>query len=102
MNQPGEIRAERARLIARAGVERERVVAQLRSWETPLALADEGVAAARCVRRHPEWVLGAAIVLGALRPRRAVAWARNGLIAWRVFRSVAAWSRGRRRAATSP
>ena len=102
MNQPGEIRAERARLLARAEVERERVAAQLRAWEAPLALVDRGVAAARCVRRHPEWALGAAIVLGVLRPRRALAWARNGLIAWRAFRSVSAWPRGRRRVATSP
>ena len=96
MNQVGEIRAERARLLARAAVERESVRVQLRAWEAPLALVDRSVTAARYVRRHPQWLMGAAIVLAVLRPRRALAWVRNGLIAWRAFRWVSAWPRGLR------
>jgi len=94
MNQAGEIRAERARLLARAAVERERVLVQLRAWEAPLALVDRSVAAARYVHRHPHWLIAAAVVFAILRPRRALAWMRNGLVAWRVFRSVSTWPRG--------
>jgi hypothetical protein len=94
MNRVGEIRAERARLLARAAGERERVLVQLRAWEAPLALVDRSVAGARYVHRHPQWLIAAAIVFAVLRPRRALAWVRNGLIAWRAFQWVSAWPRG--------
>jgi len=99
MNESGEIRAERERLLARAAVEREHVSAQLRAWEAPLALVDRSVAAVRCVRRHPEWLVAAAVVLAILRPRRALAWARNGLLAWRAWRWVTSSRLGRAREA---
>lgn len=90
MNRVGEIRAERARLLARAALERERVLVQLRAWEAPLALVDKSVAGARYVHRHPQWLIAAAIVFAVLRPRRALAWVRNGLIAWRALQWVSA------------
>lgn len=94
MNQVGEIRAERAQLLARAAVERERALEQLRAWEAPLALVDRGVAAARYIHRRPRWLIAVAIVFAVMRPQRALAWLRNGLIAWRAFRWVSAWPRG--------
>ena len=94
MNQVDDIRAKRAQLLARAAVERERISAQLRAWEAPLALVDRSVAAARYIRRNPQWIIGAAIVFAVLRPRRAFAWARRGLIAWRAWRWVAVSVRG--------
>ena len=86
MNPLTEIRARRAPLMARAAVERERVCVQLRAWEAPLALADKTIAAARYIRRNPQWIVAAAVLLAVLRPRRALSWARNGLIAWRTWR----------------
>jgi hypothetical protein len=94
MNHVGEMRAERARLVSRAAVERESVLVQLRAWEAPLALVDRGVAGARHLHRHPQWLIAAAVVLAILRPRRALAWVRNGLVAWRAFRWVSTWPRG--------
>jgi hypothetical protein len=88
MNQVSEIRARRAQLLVRAAVERERLSVQLRAWEAPLTLADKGIAAARYVRRHPEWIIAAVALLAVLRPRRALGWARNGLIAWRTWRWI--------------
>lgn len=88
MSRVGEIRSERARLLARAAVERESVLVQLRAWEAPLALVDRSVAAARYVHRHPQWLVAAAVGLAILRPRRALAWVRNGLVAWRALRWV--------------
>jgi hypothetical protein len=90
MNRVGRIRAERAQLLARAAVEREGVLLQLRAWQAPLALADRGVAAARYAHRHPQWLIAAAVVLAILRPRRALAWVRNGLVAWRALRWLSA------------
>lgn len=86
MNQVGAIRADRAQLLSRAAVERERVLAQLGAWQAPLALVDRGVSAARSVQRHPRWLIAAAVAFVILRPRRALAWVRNGLVAWRALR----------------
>ena len=89
-----EIRARRAHLMARAAVERERVSVQLRAWKAPLALADKGYAAAHYVRRNPQWIVAAAVLLAVLRPRRALSWARSGLIAWRAWRWISQSLRG--------
>jgi len=90
MNRLSQIRAKRARLLARAAVERERVAVQMRAWEAPLAFADKGLRAVRYVRRHPEWILAAAALLVVLRPRRAIAWARRGIAVWRTWRWMSA------------
>ena len=89
-----EIRARRAHLMARAAVERERLCVQLHAWEVPLALADKGYAAARYVRQNPQWIIAAVVLLVVLRPRRALSWARNGLIAWRAWRWISKSLRG--------
>jgi len=94
MNRLTQIRAKRALLLARAAVERERLSVQLQAWEAPLALADKGFAAARYVRRHPQWIVAAVVLLAILRPRRALSWARNGLIAWRAWRWISQSLRG--------
>lgn len=86
MNRVAEPREKRARLMARAAVERERLSAQLQAWETPLAFVDRSFAAARYIGRHPQWIVAAVVLLVVLRPRRALSWARNGLIAWRAWR----------------
>ena len=88
MNAVEEIRARRAELLARAAVERERISVQLRTWEAPLALLDRGLAVVRSLRANPQWLIAGALVLAVLRPRRAFAWARNGLIAWRTWRWI--------------
>lgn len=86
MNRLVEIRARRAHLMASAAVERERIRNQLRTWEAPLALVDTGISAARYLRRHPEWIVGPMVLLAILRPRRALAWTRNAVVAWRAWR----------------
>jgi len=94
MNRMSDIRARRAQLLARGAVERERLSVQLQAWETPLALADRALSAARYVRRHPQLLIAAAVVLAVLRPRRAFAWARRGFVAWRAWRWASASLRG--------
>ena len=94
MNTLTEIRARRAHLMARAAVERERFSVQLQAWETPLALVDRSFAAARYIGRHPQWIVAAVVLFAVLRPRRALAWARNGLIAWRAWRWISQSLRG--------
>ena len=94
MNPLTEIRARRAHLMARAAVERERISVQLHAWEAPLVLVDKSIAAARYVRRNPQWIVAAVVLLVVLRPRRALSLARNGLIAWRAWRWISQSLRG--------
>jgi hypothetical protein len=89
MNRIEEIRARRAALVARAAVERERAAVQFAHWRPRLALLDRSAAAARAVLAHPEWLAAGAAVILILRPRRVLAWARNGFLAWRTWRWVA-------------
>ena len=88
MNGLDEIRSRRAELLARAAVERERVSVQIDRWRSPFALADRAVALARAVRGHPEWAIAAAALFVVVRPRRALAWARRGIMAWRAWRWI--------------
>ena len=88
MNPLGEIRTRRAQLMARAAVERERISVQLSAWEAPLALVDKSISAVRYARQHPEWIVAALVLFAVLRPKRALTWARNGLIAWRSLRWI--------------
>jgi len=89
MNRIEEIRARRAALVARATVERARAAAQLARWRPHFALVDRLAAAGRAVLDHPEWLVAGAVVILVLRPRRVLAWARNGFLAWRAWRWVA-------------
>ena len=89
MTRIEEIRARRAALVARATVERKRAAAQLAHWRPRLALLDRATAAARAVLAHPEWMVAGAAVILILRPRRVLACARNGFLAWRTWRWVA-------------
>lgn len=81
-----EIRTRRERLLARAGAQREEVALLLVPWQTPLRIADRGLAAAAHLRTHPELVAVAVIVLLVLSPRRALRWARRAYVAWRGYR----------------
>jgi hypothetical protein len=93
MNQLEDIRERRAGLLARAALERAQISAQLEAWRAPLALLDKSLAAVRYVRRHPGWMIAAAMALAVLRPRRTFAWVRRGLIAWRAWRWAAGAAR---------
>ncbi len=93
MSKTAELRDKRARLVARAVLERERFSAQLDAWRAPLALADKGIAAGRYLRRHPQWLVAIAVVIALIRPRRAFAWARRGFVVWRTWRWISAEAR---------
>lgn len=80
-------------LLARSEALRREMARDLRSLEQPLAWADQGLAAARWLCRHPEWPIGAAALVVALRPLRAWRWGRRLFFAWRTGRRVLRWLR---------
>jgi hypothetical protein len=61
-----------------------------------LALADRGVAGLHWLRAHPEWPLGAAVVLVLLKPRRALRWGLQLWWGWRSVRRALEWIDRRR------
>jgi hypothetical protein len=81
--------AERRRLlIAQAEVQRTALALNMAPWRARLALVDRGVAAVRYVRSHPALILGVALLVAALRPRRAGTWLQRGWLAWQIGRRL--------------
>ena len=81
--------AERRReLVAQAAAQRSALADNLAPWRSRLALVDRGVAVFRTIGRHPGWIVGAALLLVALRPRRAGKWLQLGWTVWQIGRRL--------------
>ena len=83
-----ELAARRARLVAQAEAQRATLAQGMQRWRAPLAIADQGLAAVRYVRSHPVLLVGAGVLLVALRANRAAAWLQRGWVAWKVIRKI--------------
>jgi hypothetical protein len=79
---------QRERLVARAEAQRRTLEEDVEPWRGPLALADQGVAVLRHIRSHPEWLVGAVVLLAALRPRRFGKWLGRGWMSWKLLRAL--------------
>lgn len=78
----------RAQLVAQAAAQREALAQGIEPWRTPLALADQGLAAVRYLKRHPSWLIGAGVLLATMRPGIFGTWLRRGLLAWQVMHKL--------------
>ncbi|MEQ1592550.1 MAG: YqjK-like family protein [Thiobacillaceae bacterium] len=83
-----QLAAHRQQLIAKAAAQRTALRQDLVPWHARLALVDRGVAILQYVGRHPIMMLGAAILLAALRPQRSGKWLQRGWLAWQVGRRL--------------
>lgn len=75
-------------LLQQSAALRTSLALQLRPWRPRLHVADQIHAAWGWLRAHPEWVLGAGLVVVVLRPKRALRWGLrlwSGLRLWRQF-----------------
>lgn len=89
MNQKLTLLAERRRrLVEQAAAQRITLAHDLQPWRARLALVDRGVAVFRYVGRHPALIVGAALLLAALRPRGAGKWLQRGWLAWQFGRRL--------------
>ena len=78
----------RSLLIAQAAAQRTALTTAMTPWRSRLALADKGIAAVRYVRSHPALIVGAALLVAALRPRRTGTWLQRGWLAWQIGRRL--------------
>ena len=81
------------RLIARAAQQRAEIAAAVLRWDKPISVLDRGLAAARFLKEHPLVVVAASTAVIVLGRRNLLRWTGRGLIAWRAWRSVNAWTR---------
>lgn len=78
----------RSLLIAQAEAQRTALAINIAPWRARLALADKGIAVVRYVRSRPALILGVALLVAALRPRRAGTWLQRGWLAWQIGRRL--------------
>jgi len=78
----------RSLLVKQAAAQRTALTYHLEPWHARLALADRGVAAFRYIGRHPALMVGAALLLAALRPQRAGKWLQRGWVMWQIGRRL--------------
>ena len=83
-----QLAERREHLVAQAAAQRTALAQHAAPWRAPLALADRGLDILRTIRRHPAWLLGATLVLVALRPGRAGKLTRFAWVGWQVGRRV--------------
>lgn len=84
------IRERRARLVADAEAQRERVFAVVEQADRVARLFDRARDLARRASAHPVWIAAGVALVVALRPRGAIKLAATGVSLWRGWRSLRA------------
>jgi hypothetical protein len=83
--QMAAVMQRRGELLARIAAQRGQVAETAARWQTPLAIADQGVAAVRFLRERPLLVAGVASLL-VIRRRGMMGLVRLGWMAWKGYR----------------
>jgi hypothetical protein len=78
-------------LLIRSAELRVMLAQQAQVLQAPLAVADQVRAGVRWLRQHPQWPLGAALVLALRRPRRALGWASRLWWGWGLYQRLQQW-----------
>lgn len=78
----------RERLVAEAAAQRMVLAQNIEPWRAPLAVADQGLAALRYIKRRPLWVIGGAILFASLGHGRIGKWMRRGWLTWQVVHKL--------------
>lgn len=82
------IAVRRERIVAQAASQRRTLAQNVEPWRMPLALADQGITVLRYLKRHPEGIVGVAVLLAALRPGRIATWLERGWVSWQLLQSL--------------
>jgi len=87
-----ELARRKERLIARAESQRMAVGTSFRELQAPIAIVDRGLAVGRFLRAHPVLVVALVGAVTVFRRRGLVSVAGRALTAWRLWRSLSAWT----------
>lgn len=82
------IAVRREGIVAQAASQRGTLAQHVEPWRMPLALADHGMTGLRYLKRHPEGIVGIAVLLVALRPGRVATWLGRGWVSWQLLQSL--------------
>lgn len=85
-----QLAARRQQLIALAAAQRTALAYDVAPWRARLTWVDRSVAGIRYVRRHPVLMMGAALLLAALRKRQTGKWLQRGWLMWQLGRRLGA------------
>jgi hypothetical protein len=83
-----ELALRRQRLQLKAAGQRLALREDLNRLRPVFDVADKVHEGYLAVKRHPEWLVGGALVFVVVKPRVVVRWLRRGLSAWQVARQV--------------
>jgi hypothetical protein len=83
-----ELALKRQRLQLRAAEQRLALREDLARFAPLCSAADTLRSGIGQVRRHPEWLVGAALVVVIARPRAAFRWLQRGVVAWQFARQM--------------
>jgi hypothetical protein len=83
-----ELAERRATLVARAAAQRAELSQRLVPWRGALAVVDQGVAAVRYFKSHPELLAAMVTVAVVIRPRRVLGLFRRGWVLWHTVSNV--------------
>jgi hypothetical protein len=86
-----ELAARKQQLLIRSAELRVTLAHQSQTLQGPLTWADQAVSGTRWLRNHPQWSLGALLLLAVLRPRRALAWAGRLWWGWGLYQRARSW-----------
>jgi|SRR3989338_741555 len=90
--QMREVMRRRGELLASIAAQREQVAQIGTRWQAPLALADQGLSVVRFLRSRPVLIAGLAALLMIRKGGVAMGLARYGMLAWKGYRYLAAFS----------
>lgn len=97
-SREAELAARQQQLLIRSAELRVTLAHQSQTLQGPLALADQAVSSVHWLRSHPQWPLGALLLLAVIRPRRALAWAGRLWWGWGLYQRARSWlARGERK-----
>ena len=82
---------KRQRLVMRSAQLRVALATQSEALRAPLALADTACAGVQWLRHNPYALIAPALFVAALRPARALRWARRLWWGWRTLRQGGRW-----------
>lgn len=75
-------------LVKQAAMQRIALAQGIEPWRTPLAVADQGLAALRFVGQHPAWVIAGSVLLVWWWPGLGGKWLRRGWLAWQIVHKL--------------